>query len=91
MSGSEQQVRLAARLYEMRDTAKRFSGDRWPKTFATFGGYVQAAMKKWNLDTIPAAMRLVGELQKNAPGSEMTQMYLVAAAVELIEPEKTKS
>ena len=89
MNASEQQIRLAAQLYDVRDTMRRFLRDKYPAQMAKYKGYIETAKARWSLDTIPAAMRLVAELQKRHDGS-MSQPLVIAAAVEMIEPTEVK-
>jgi hypothetical protein len=79
---TEQQVRIAAKMYETRDAMKSLRGDKWPADFAEYSAFIRRAMEKWNLDTLPACLRICEKMEDRP----MTQMMLVAAAVEMVEP-----
>jgi len=78
---AESQVRLAARLYEMRDTAKTFNGDRWPDRGAEWQRVICAVMKRYGLAELPAATMLA-EGPKVPP---LAVAEIMGAAVEMNE------
>lgn len=83
---TETAVRIAAKLYEIRDIRKKLMGDKWPADFAEFSGYVRSGMQKFACDELDAAKRIVEELQVRFLDSGGDQMGILAAAVEMMEP-----
>lgn len=76
----ERQVRMAARLYEMRDTARRLLGDGYAGKMAELGAALQTVADKTQREPLAVAI----EAARDAHG--LTQCYILAAAVELAEP-----
>jgi len=87
----EQQVKLAAKMYEMRDTSRRLLGERYAETMAAYRGHIQAAMAKRSCDELGAAKHLLECLQRDVPDSGSSQMFVVAAMVEMVEGAKPAS
>ncbi len=84
----EQQIKLAARLYECRDTAKKLYREEYGKKMLEYQHLIKAAMKKHQLaDELKAAMKLIEEC-KHLEGNGAFTMNVLAAYVELIEPSK---
>lgn len=80
MIADERQVRMAARLYEMRDTAKRLLGQDYAPKMAELGAALKTVADKTGREPLAVAI----EAARDAHG--LTQCYLLAAAVELAEP-----
>lgn len=80
MIADERQVRIAARLYEMRDTARRLLGADYAAHMAELGGALKTVADKTHRQPLAVAI----EAARDAHG--LTQCYLLAAAVELPEP-----
>jgi hypothetical protein len=80
----EKQVKIAAKLYECRDTARRFFKDEYKDKLEPYTHIIKAVMKANNLEEIPALLKIskTNTYQENAMG----QMMFMAAVVELIEP-----
>ena len=80
----EKQVKIAAKLYECRDTAKRFFKAEYKAKLEPYTHIIKAVMKANNLEEIPALLKVsqTHTYQDNAMG----QMMFMAAVVELIEP-----
>jgi len=87
----EQQVKLAAKMYEMRDTARRLLGERYAETMAAYQGHIRAAMAKYGCAELGAAKHLLECLQLDVPDSGTSQMFVVAAMVEMVEGSKPPS
>jgi len=85
---NESQVKLAAKVYEMRDTSRRLLGERYADSIEHYGKYIQAAMQKYGCDALAATKQILEQLQRDVPDSGMTQMQLVAALVEMVERSK---
>ena len=82
----EQQIKMAAKLYQCRDSAKKLYGADYQSKIADYKRYIQACMIKHNYkDEITAAMRLITDC-KDLDGSGIGTMNILAACVELIEP-----
>ena len=77
-------VQMAAKLYECRDTAKRFFREEYAEKLKPYTHIIQAVMKANNLEVIPALLK-ISETETYS-GNGMTQMLFMAATVELIEP-----
>lgn len=80
VSASEKQVRMGARLYEMRDAARRLLGESYAEKMAEVGLALKTVAEKTNRQPMSVAI----EAARDANG--LTQCYLLAAAVELAEP-----
>lgn len=82
------QVQIAAKLYECRDTCKRLWGPEWKKQIEFHTNIIKAAMLKHKIDNeIEAAIKLVKDCE-NMDDSGVFTMKCFAAAVELIEPSE---
>ena len=80
------QIQIAAKLYECRDTCKRLWGNEWKSKVEVHTKLIHAAMKKHGIDNeIQAAMKLINDA-KNMDGADVFTMKCLAAAVELVEP-----
>jgi len=80
----EKQIKMAAKLYECRDTAKKFLGAEYKERLKPYTQILKATMKANNLEEIPALLKVsqTETYQDNPIG----QMMFMAATVELIEP-----
>lgn len=78
---TEQAVRMAAKLYECRDTAKRVFGDGYQARMAAYGEVVNSAANALRCSDLSAALTLANK----ARGSMAAICYL-AAVVEMTEP-----
>lgn len=87
---TEQQVRLAARMYEIRDTSRRLLGEKYQETMAHYRIYVGRAMKQWDCGALEATRRLIEALQQDHD-TGVIQMHLTAACMEMCEQEKPVS
>lgn len=78
------QVQMAAKLYECRDTAKRFFKEEYKTRLEPYTHIVKQVMKANNIEEIPALLKIskTETYQENG----MAQMMFMAAVVELIEP-----
>lgn len=80
----ERQVRMAARLYEMRDTARSLLGDKYADKMAELGSALRQVADLTQRDPLSVAI----EAARNTDG--LAQCYVLAAAVELAEPSNTR-
>ena len=79
----EQQVKLAAKLYQCRDTAKRFFSDEYEAKLKPYKNIIEAHQKKFNLDVLPSVLELCSF--ESVRDNGMATMLFMAAAVEIIE------
>lgn len=80
----DQQLKMAVKLYECRDTAKRLLKDDFVERLKPYKDLIQAVMKVNKVDEIPALLKISQtHAYQNNP---MGQMMFMAATVELIEP-----
>jgi hypothetical protein len=85
----EQLVEILGKLYAARRSAKGLLGDKFAEQMKVFQGFIRARQAKDNCEEMTASARIVAGLQKEKPGSEVTQMYVLAALVEMIEPSES--
>lgn len=79
---SERNVRMAARLYECRDSAKTLMGAKYPTEIAKFSQLIAAQAKRDGCSELSAATDLA------AKAGGFGAVYIMAAYVELVEPSK---
>ncbi len=77
---AEQAVKMAAKLYECRDTAKRAFGDGYHKRMEAYGQVVKSAANALRCSDIEAATTLA-----NKAGGGMAAICYLAAVVEMTE------
>lgn len=80
----EKQIKMAARLYHCRDTAKRFFRDEYQEKLKPYTHILSAIMKANNLEEIPALIKI--SETNTYQESTMGQMMFMAAVVEMLEP-----
>jgi uncharacterized membrane protein len=83
---TEKEIKIAAKLYQCRDTAKKLYKDEYDKKLLTYKNFIQAHMKKFNIDVLPSVLEICSFDSVKCDG--ITTMLFMAAAVELIEPSK---
>jgi hypothetical protein len=81
---SEKQVKMAAQLYYMRDTARRLLGDKYKPHMAELGKILKMTAERDKKEPLAVAI----EVCKKRELIGMDVMIVMAAAVELIEPTK---
>ena len=82
----EQQIKMAAKFYQCRDTAKRFYGEDFKNKISDYKWFINGCMAKYNYkDEITAAIHLANDC-KDEDGAGMAIMLIMAACVEMIEP-----
>lgn len=79
----EQQIKLAAKLYQCRDTAKLFFRDKYEVKLKPYRNIIDAHQKKFNLEVLPSVLELCS--LESVRDNEMATMLFMAAAVEMIE------
>ena len=80
----EKQIKTAAKLYQCRDTAKRFYGAEYNEKLRTYKNVIEAHQKKFNLEVLPSVMEICSF--ESVRDNGMAVMLFMAAAVEMIEP-----
>ena len=80
----EQQIKITAKLYKCRDTAKSFFKDQYKEKLVPYTHIIKEVMKSNNLEEIPALLAISGTDHYKENG--MAQMMYMAALVELLEP-----
>lgn len=83
---SEQQIRLAAKLYEMRDGAKHILGNRYQERMNDFAKAIRIVQDRKKLDVLQAAMDICQHVE--AGGFEV--VFVMAAACEMLEPTQVQ-
>jgi hypothetical protein len=83
----EKQIKLAARLYRCRDTARTLYGDEYQAKMKEYREYIEACMKAKGLDELQAVLYLSTEI-KAFKETEMGVVNLMAAVVEMLEPSR---
>lgn len=79
-------VQMAAKLYDCRDTAKRFFRDEYKEKLQPYTHIVKEVMKANNLEELPALLKISETYSFQE--TPMAAMMFMAATVELIEPSK---
>ena len=82
MNATEQQVQIAATLYEMRDKARRLLGDKYKPCMAELGRILQDTARETGSGVLETAIDVCK--RRNLVGMDV--MLTMAAAVELTEP-----
>jgi hypothetical protein len=82
----EQQVKMAAKLYNCRDTAKKFFKDEYKSRLDPYTHILKQVMQANSLEVIPALLKISETEMYKENG--MAQMMFMTAVVELIEPSK---
>lgn len=86
MTATEQQVKMAAKLYQCRDAAKKLYGKEYKAELKWYISRIYEYQKQQKVETLPAVLAICGLplVKENAS----TTMMFMAAAVEIIEPSK---
>ena len=82
MQANEKQVKMAARLYEMRDTARRLLGANYKPHMAELGRILTMTAERDRKEPLAVAI----EVCKKRDLIGMDLIMVMAAAVELAEP-----
>jgi hypothetical protein len=84
MQATQQQVEMAAKLYELRDRARRLLGDKYKAQMAELGKILKATADRDGKEVLAVAT----DVCKKRDLIGMDLMMVMAAAVELTEPTK---
>lgn len=79
----ENYIKIAAKLYKCRDTAKSFLKDEYKERLQPYTDIIKEVMKANNLEPLSALLKI--SKTKHYQENGFTQMMYMAAIVELIE------
>ena len=79
-------IQIAAKLYDCRDTAKRFFKDEYEVRIEPYKETIKHCQQKLNLEVLPCVIKICN--LESVKDNGMATMLYMAAAVELIEPER---
>lgn len=81
----EKQIKIAAKLYQCRDTAKRFYRDEFQDKIEPYKEWIRKYMAKSGKDELSSVMEICEVDEIKEKGGFAIVMFM-AAATELIEP-----
>jgi hypothetical protein len=85
---TEQQIRMAARLYEARDALLRLQGaEGFARTVANTRPAVEAYMEHYQVSELTAAMQMCERVRFDG----FAQLAILATVVEMIEPSRSNA
>lgn len=82
MNAEEQNVALAAKMYECRATARRLLGEKFQARMAEYADVIRAVEARDNCNSIVAGATVI----ESASLQGMDALLLMAAVVEMTEP-----
>lgn len=85
MAATEQHVRMAAKLYECRDSMRRILGAKYHETMEGYAKTIRHVANERKIDTLAAAIQMSKEAQAMF-WDPIIPVCLLAAAVEIDEP-----
>ena len=80
----EKEIKLTARLYEMRDTARTLLGDNYAGTMSEIGKYIEYQMDIYGASALSVATKI----SKDA--TPMDVLKIMGAVVEMMDPSEQK-
>lgn len=80
----EQNIRIAEKLYECRDSARFLHGEKYKEKIQWYKDVICNAQKKWKKDVLNTVTELCK--MSSVEDNGIFIMMFMAAAVELIEP-----
>lgn len=86
MRATEQQVNIAAKMYQCRGAAKQLYGKEYREKLDWYTCRIYEYQKAQKVETLPAVLAICG--LPSVKENEMAVMLFMAAAVEIIEPSK---
>lgn len=90
MVATEQQVRMAARLYQCRDSMRTILGSKYHETIGGYAKTIRHVANERKIDTLAAAIQMSKEAQAMF-WDPIIPVCLLAAAVEIAEPSSDNS
>lgn len=78
---NEQHIRMAAQMYEARDTVRRLMGDAYHKRMAELGAVIASVAARDGIGEIEAAIKISEPIEE-----PFMRIAVLAAVVELVEP-----
>lgn len=85
MTASEQKVKMAAQLYDMRDKARRLLGDKYGPHMAELGRILKMTAERDGKEPLAVAI----DIARKRELIGMDLLMVMSAAVELAEPTTT--
>ena len=79
----EKEIKIAAKLYQCRDVAKRFFRDNYDEKIKPYKNAIQTHRERFNLEVLPSVTEICSF--ESVRDNGMATMLFMAAAVELIE------
>jgi len=83
---TEQQVKMASKLYQCRDSAKKLFREEYKEKIQWYVDVIKAWQEKHKLDVLQAVLQICNTDSIKDDG--MGTMMFMAGAVEIIEPSK---
>jgi hypothetical protein len=80
----EKEIKITAKLYHVRDTAKRFHGGEFQEKLKPYSHIIKEVMKANNINELKALLRVSNT--KHYQENGFAQMMFIASVVEMIEP-----
>lgn len=82
---NEQQIKVAAKLYRVRDTARDFLKEDYHRRLKPYSDIIKNVMAGNNCDELTALLQHISST-KTYQADGMAQMMFIAATIELIKP-----
>lgn len=82
---SELNVKVAAKMYKCRDTARSLYKERFPEKMTEYQGYIKGYMSAHGGDEINAVIKLAAKVKGDSCEGAVI-MLLTAAVTEILEP-----
>ena len=82
----EQPIRIAAKLYEARDAVRKALGSNYRPRMRDGGKLLAGIAKQKNCGVLEVALNVSQSLERNGKADAVP--FILAAAVELLEPSK---
>jgi hypothetical protein len=83
---NEQLIKTTAKLYQMRDTARRFFKDEWPAKQREWIPIIEAAMRQDGVGELEAAINICKVLSDADQGFSI--IIVMGTVCEMIEPSE---
>jgi effector-binding domain-containing protein len=87
MTRTEENIKIANKLYTCRRTLKSLFKEEYKEKMEWYKKVLNTIMVAEKLECLPAMVKAI-EMIVDKPGGGVTSMWLMAAAVEIIEPEE---
>jgi hypothetical protein len=81
----EKEIKIAAKLYKCRDTAKQILGAKYQERLEPYIALIKTVMRENKIEELPALL-IISKTKIYEDG--FNQLYFMAAVCEIIEPSK---